>query len=173
MSVPSSPPSILVGNPQGDLESIFYNAINKAEQDFGRQPDLIIVVLKTSSIPVYRAVKQALEIGHGIASQVMLAEKVFKDRGQPQYLANISMKVNVKLGGKNWTVNQPLFQQSRWMLIGGDVSSPSPSALKLDPPPPSTAALCATIDRDCTCESASSGGRCNAPLLLLKADPNM
>jgi hypothetical protein len=94
MSVPSDPPSILVGNPQGDMESIFRNAINKAEQDFGSPPDLILIVIKTNSIPVYHAIKQALDIVQGIASQVMVAEKVFRDRGLPQYLANISMKVS-------------------------------------------------------------------------------
>ncbi len=171
MSVPRDPPSILVGNPQGDMQSIFRNAISKAEQNFGSPPDLILIVLKANSIPIYHGIKQSLDVIQGIASQVMVAEKVFKDRGQPQYLANISMKVsssappsmvigspkkvNVKLGGINCTVNQPLFKRARWMLIGGDISSPGPSALKRDPPPPSTAALCATIDQDCTCKLPS------------------
>lgn len=95
MSVlPRDPPSVLVGNPQGNMESIFRNAITKAEQDFGSPPDLILVVLKTSSIPIYHAIKQALDVVHGIACQVMVADKVFKERGQQQYLANISMKVS-------------------------------------------------------------------------------
>jgi eukaryotic translation initiation factor 2C len=93
MSVPSNPPSILVGNPQGDVETILRNAIDKASQDFRSPPDLILIVLKASSIPIYHAIKQALDVVQGIASQVMVAEKVFKDRGVAQYLANISMKV--------------------------------------------------------------------------------
>lgn len=94
MSVPRDPPSILVGNPQGDMEAIFRDAIDKAKEDFRSPPDLIFIVLKASSIPVYRAIKQALDVVQGIASQVMVAEKVFKDRGLAQYLANISMKVS-------------------------------------------------------------------------------
>lgn len=94
MSVPRDPPKFLVGNTQGDMVSIFRNAIIKAEQDFRNPPDLILIVLKASSIPIYHAIKQALDVVQGIASQVMVAEKVFKDRGLAQYLANISMKVS-------------------------------------------------------------------------------
>jgi hypothetical protein len=171
MSVPRDPPSIFASNPQGDMEIIFRDAIAKANQDFHSPPDLILIVLKASSIPVYHSIKQALDIVQGTASQVMVAEKVFKDRGLAQYLANISMKVsnpdssfmitdsqmqvNVKLGGTNCIVPHPFFKQARWMLIGGDTSSGNPSALKRDPPPPTAAALCATWDQYCTGKSAS------------------
>lgn len=40
------------------------------------------------------------------------------------------------------------------MLIGGDTSMASPSALRQDPPPPITASLCGTWDRDCIGKSA-------------------
>lgn len=76
------------------MESIFRNAIAKAQQDFRSPPDLILIILKASSVPVYHAIKQALDVVQGIASQVMVADKVFKDRGLAQYLANISMKVS-------------------------------------------------------------------------------
>jgi hypothetical protein len=68
-------------------------AITKAEQEFRSSPDLIIIIVKANSTQIYQAIKQALDIRQGIASQVMVAEKVFKDRGLQQYLANISMKV--------------------------------------------------------------------------------
>lgn len=76
------------------METIIRNAIAKANQDFRSPPDLILIVLKASSIPIYHAIKQALDVVQGIASQVMVAEKVFKDRGLAQYLANISMKAS-------------------------------------------------------------------------------
>jgi hypothetical protein len=76
------------------MKTIFLNAIAKASQDFRSPPDLVLIVLKASSIPVYHAIKQALDVVQGIASQVMVAEKVFKERGLAQYLANISMKVS-------------------------------------------------------------------------------
>jgi len=88
------PPLIFAGNPQGDMEIIFRDAIAKANQDFRCPPDLILIILKASSIPVYHSIKQALDVVQGTASQVMVAEKVFRDRGLAQYLANISMKVS-------------------------------------------------------------------------------
>ena len=68
---------------------------------------------------------------------------------QQQYIANVALKVNVKLGGINAILEDSLFKNTRWMFIGGDISMPSPSALRLSPPPPSTAAMAATYDKDC------------------------
>jgi hypothetical protein len=56
----------------------------------------------------------------------------------------------VKLGGTNCTIDETLFKQNRWMLIGGDLSMGSPSAIRRDPPPPTTVALTGTYDRLCT-----------------------
>lgn len=78
----------------------------------------------------------------------MLMDKARKC--QPQYIANVALKVNVKLGGVNAITNEQLFKSRRCMLIGGDVSMPSPSALRQNPPPPSIGAMCGTWDKECT-----------------------
>lgn len=93
LCVPNRAPSILIGNPQGNIETVIRDSVAKAQRDFGSAPDLILIILKASSVPMYAAIKQALDIGYGIASQGMVAEKVFKGRGLAQYLANISLKV--------------------------------------------------------------------------------
>lgn len=80
----------------------------------------------------------------------MLFDKALNQRGQPQYLSNIALKVNVKLGGINSTVIEPTFRQRRWMMMGGDSSHPSPSQMRMNPPPPAFTALCASWDKDCT-----------------------
>jgi eukaryotic translation initiation factor 2C len=82
----------------------------------------------------------------------MLMERARKC--QPQYIANVALKVNVKLGGVNSTTGEPLFKRSRWMLIGGDISMPNSSALRRNPPPPSVAAMSGTWDKDCTAYTA-------------------
>ena len=79
----------------------------------------------------------------------MVVDKALSPRGQPQYLANIGMKVNVKRGGINAFVADPLFRQSRWMLMGADTSHPSPAQLRMDPPPPTYAAVTASYDQNC------------------------
>ena len=81
---------------------------------------------------------------------VMIVEKAMSGKGQLQYLANIALKVNVKLGGINSSVMEPFFRKSRWMLLGGDTSHPSPSQLRMNPPPPTFTALSATWDSSCT-----------------------
>lgn len=85
---------------------------------------------------------------------VMLVEKALSGRGQLQYIANIGLKANVKLGGINSIVTDPLFRNSRWMLIGGDTSHPSPAQLRMNPPPPTFSALTATWDNTCTAYTA-------------------
>jgi eukaryotic translation initiation factor 2C len=156
LSVPNQPPALLVGNPNGDIKQIVNNAIQKATQTFGAPPDLILVLLPKASIPLYVALKSALDIHYGIASQVMLAEKALKERGQAQYIANIAMKVNVKLGGTNCTIDEPLFKKDRYMLIGGDLSLAGPSAIRRDPVPPASSALVGTWDKSCTAYSSIS-----------------
>jgi eukaryotic translation initiation factor 2C len=80
----------------------------------------------------------------------MIIDKATNQRGQMQYLANIGLKVNVKLGGINSTINEPLFRASRWMVLGGDTSHPSPAQLRMNPPPPTYSAVCGSWDPNCT-----------------------
>ena len=84
----------------------------------------------------------------------MLVDKAMNQRGQPQYLANIGLKVNVKLGGVNSTVDEPMFKKSRWMMLGGDTSHPSPAQLRMNPPPPTYTALTASWDPNCVAYSS-------------------
>lgn len=84
----------------------------------------------------------------------MLVEKALSAKGQAQYIANIGLKANVKLGGINSIVPEPLFRNSRWMLVGGDTSHPSPAQLRMNPPPPTFSALTATWDKSCTAYSS-------------------
>lgn len=71
-----------------------------------------------------------------------------------QYLGNIGLKINLKLGGRNMCIGEPLFHRKRWMMMGGDVSHPSPAQLRQNPPPPSFAALTGSYDPDCVCFTA-------------------
>lgn len=76
-------------------------------------------------------------------------DKAMNSRGQQQYLANIALKVNVKLGGTNTTISEPLFRKSRWMVLGGDTSHASPAQLRMSVPPPTFTALTGSWDADC------------------------
>lgn len=66
-----------------------------------------------------------------------------------QYLGNVGLKINLKLGGRNSCVKEPLFHKKRFMMVGGDSSHPSPGQLRMNPPPPSFVALTGSYDVDC------------------------
>jgi eukaryotic translation initiation factor 2C len=154
MNVPREGPPVMVGNPFGNLIQVTNDAVARAHNKFGSPPDVIFYILQGASTPIYKTLKAGLDVHLGIASQVMLQEKALSGRGSAQYLANIAMKVNVKLGGTNCFAEEPLFQGSRCMLLGGDISHAAPGALRSVNPPPSTAALVATWDRECTAYTA-------------------
>lgn len=50
----------------------------------------------------------------------MLVEKALKSNGQLQYLGNIGLKVNLKLGGANSMIDMPFIKRSRVMMLGGE-----------------------------------------------------
>jgi hypothetical protein len=97
MGVPRDPPIPMMGNPYGDMRETMASAIDKAKAAFGGPPDVIFHLLKGSSIPIYQAIKSALDVHLGIASQVMLMDKALGGRGQAQYIANIALKVRRSL----------------------------------------------------------------------------
>lgn len=107
------------------MRSIIDDAIAKGRGAFGETPDLLLCLLRTSDIPLYQAIKLNLDLRLGIASQVMSAAKAITGRSNAQYLGNIMLKVNVKLGGCNAEISEPVLHRDRWMLIGGDISHAS------------------------------------------------
>ncbi|KAI9774689.1 MAG: hypothetical protein M1840_002938 [Geoglossum simile] len=163
INTPRGDPPIFHGNPHGDFKSLVAELLSKAHDAYGCRADLLIFLQHGSIEPTYRAIKNVCDIQFGVASQVINAEKYFRgEKGQMQYLANVGLKVNVKLGGMNSLVKEPLFQQKRWMVMGADTSHPSPAQLRMNPPPPTFAAVCGTYDKDCTKYTAvatAQGGR--------------
>ncbi|KAI9714677.1 MAG: hypothetical protein M1812_006342 [Candelaria pacifica] len=155
INVPNGGVPWLKGNPQGNIAILVGELMQKVHNAFGGKPQLLLFLIHSGCDPLYKAIKNVSDMQFGVASQVMLVEKAIHNaRGQLQYLANIGLKVNVKLGGVNSTVHIPLFQQQRYMLMGGDVSHPSPAQLRMNPPPPSFSALTGSWDRDCTAYTA-------------------
>lgn len=154
MTVPQQGPPYLIGNPNGHMPSIVNDAKALAMKAFGAEPNVIFFILKGASTERYQVIKMGMDCRLGIASQVMLEEKCMNVKGGPQYLGNIALKVNVKLGGTNCIAQEELFSQGRAMLMGGDISHAPPSALRKSTPPPSCAALVGTWDKECTAYTA-------------------
>ena len=111
-----------------------------------RKPSFVLVLLSGVDKYIYPGLKRMCDMQLGLQTVCMLLDKARKERGQDQYFSNVALKVNVKLGG----VNHLLAPESmRWllekktMLVGIDVTHPSPTSLKGTP---SIAAVVASVD---------------------------
>jgi eukaryotic translation initiation factor 2C len=60
-------------------------------------PGLLFFIVNDRNIDVYRRIKKSCDIRFGVASQVLQAKHVMS--ASPQYISNVCMKVNAKLGG--------------------------------------------------------------------------
>ncbi|KAI0278886.1 argonaute-like protein [Russula aff. rugulosa BPL654] len=83
---------------QGSLQQL-RNAGSECNRRSGSFPTLIVVVLPEGGNDIYSAVKHFGDVSTGVVTQCMKSSKCF--RAKPQYYANITLKLNVKLGGVN------------------------------------------------------------------------
>lgn len=57
----------------------------------------MMFVVLDRNVDVYRRIKKSCDIRFGVASQVLQSKHVLS--ASPQYISNVCMKVNAKLGG--------------------------------------------------------------------------
>ncbi|TFK71981.1 Piwi-domain-containing protein, partial [Pluteus cervinus] len=117
------------------------------------KPDFILVLLDARDNFIYPAIKRIGDVDLGIHTFHMqlfpaLGGKFKAAKSQDQYLANVALKVNIKLGGvnhiltagaTNWLTAKPT------MLVGIDVTHRSPGSREGTP---SVAAVVASYDDD-------------------------
>lgn len=60
-------------------------------------PTFLMFVVNDRNIDVYRRIKKSCDVRFGVPSQVVQAKHVMS--ASPQYISNVCMKVNAKLGG--------------------------------------------------------------------------
>ncbi|KIP10717.1 hypothetical protein PHLGIDRAFT_125407 [Phlebiopsis gigantea 11061_1 CR5-6] len=112
-----------------------------------KPPTLIVVVLPENATDVYTAVKHFGDVARGVATQCMKSMKC--SRANPQYFANVCLKINVKLGGIN-TIPEgrsvPILTDPHnpTMVMGADVIHPAAHSEGR----PSFTSLVASIDSD-------------------------
>ena len=87
----------------------------------------LLVILSNGDKRVYAAIRRICDIELGIPATCAQSPKIRGERGQMQYMANVALKINAKLGGVNHTLDR---NSSRWlsnattMLVGMDVTHP-------------------------------------------------
>ena len=113
--------------------------------------DLIVCVLP-GTCKAYNAIKTVGDLKRGIATQAVEDRNVF--RIQDQTISNILLKINSKLGGKNFVLSQApaLFANhlkqlfaTPIMVFGGDVTHPTPGDTSVTE---SIAAVVGSFDKD-------------------------
>ena len=129
-------------NPEGrDIAAAVKNLL----EQYGRL-DLILGIIPSTDSSVYNSIKQTCDVMYGIRNVNVQAEKLVKPVGLDQYCANVGLKINLKLGGANQSLkNMGLFGDGKTMLVGLDVTHPSPGSAKNAP---SMAGIVASVDKD-------------------------
>ncbi|CAJ2667196.1 unnamed protein product [Trifolium pratense] len=125
------------------LKTRYHDAKNKLQ---GRELDLLIVILPDNNGSLYGDLKRICETDLGVVSQCCLTKHVFKM--SKQYLANVALKINVKVGGRNTVLIDalsrriPLVSDRPTIIFGADVTHPHPG----EDSSPSIAAVVASQD---------------------------
>ncbi|PKA66209.1 Protein argonaute 1A [Apostasia shenzhenica] len=111
-----------------------------------KELDLLIVILPDNNGSLYGDLKRICETELGLVSQCCLVKHVFKM--SKQYLANVALKINVKVGGRNTVLADaisrriPLVSDRPTIIFGADVTHPHPG----EDSSPSIAAVVASQD---------------------------
>ncbi|XP_020617506.1 protein argonaute-2-like isoform X1 [Orbicella faveolata] len=125
-----------------DVESLF----SQWAVDYP-QLQLIIAVLPDKAKELYSEIKRVGDIVLGIATQCVKIQHA--QQAKPQVCANISLKINSKLGGINHVIDpsekSPVFRDPV-IIFGADVTHPTPTENGI----PSIAAVAASMDVNAT-----------------------
>ncbi|KAE8697655.1 Protein argonaute 1A [Hibiscus syriacus] len=127
------------------LKTRYHDAMTRIQPQ-NKELDLLIVILPDNNGSLYGDLKRICETDLGIVSQCCLTKHVFKM--SKQYLANVALKINVKVGGRNTVLVDaisrriPLVSDRPTIIFGADVTHPHPG----EDSSPSIAAVVASQD---------------------------
>ncbi|XP_022721851.1 protein argonaute 10-like isoform X1 [Durio zibethinus] len=107
------------------LKHVYHASMNKTK---GKELELLLAILPDNNGSLYGDLKRICETDLGLISQCCLTKHVFKI--SKQYLANVALKINVKMGGRNtvlldaisWRI--PLVSDIPTIIFGADVTHP-------------------------------------------------
>jgi eukaryotic translation initiation factor 2C len=134
------PHNISQHNPHADVARVLM------EEGRAANPELILVILPESAEDLRNAVKRFGDIECGVKTQCVKwtgkrEREVVDNRNINQYYNNLILKINMRMGGINFTPSRSWFQNRPTMVLGADVSHPGPGSAQ-----PSVSALVASVD---------------------------
>jgi len=149
MTVQDPQPAITYQNGQGNISQQLRAVGAECAKAKGGGPNLVVVILPgDSGNDIYTAVKHFGDTMIGVATQCLKSNKC--RNAKPQYWANVSLKINVKLGGIN-CIPDPnsaaLLTDPRrpTIVMGADVQHPAPGTEAR----PSFTSLVSSVDANC------------------------
>ncbi|KAK9146562.1 hypothetical protein Sjap_006465 [Stephania japonica] len=107
------------------LKHVYHSSSNKLK---GKELELLLAILPDNNGSLYGDLKRICETDLGLISQCCLTKHVFKI--SKQYLANVALKINVKMGGRNTVLLDaiscriPLVSDIPTIIFGADVTHP-------------------------------------------------
>ncbi|KAK0210004.1 argonaute-like protein [Desarmillaria ectypa] len=147
MMVQDRQPLCVYKDPQSVVDKSISDAISEARARRNTMTEFIVCILSDgSNADLYTAVKFSCDIKRGVANQCLRVGKCINAR--PQYWANVTMKINAKLGGVNVipdpkSVSIISDPKQPTIVMGAHVMHPAPGSQS-----PSYAAAVANIDSD-------------------------
>ncbi|KAF9260685.1 Piwi-domain-containing protein [Marasmius fiardii PR-910] len=151
MKVPDMPSPLLEAKlPRKDsrdpIRSAAIGEIRKTISSSPKKPSFLLVILSNGDKNIYSGLKHLCDCYLDVPTVCVHSAKIRKEKGQLQYFANVALKVNMKLGGVNHALDSGSMgwlKKAPTMLVGIDVTHPSPGSVKGTP---SIAAVVASVD---------------------------
>jgi eukaryotic translation initiation factor 2C len=126
--------------------------------------NLVVFLLRKASTPFYANLKDLADRKYGIHSLCLIGKLATMKKGDSaftEYMINVIMKINLKLGGINQSVPElkQYLETNRVMVLGADVVHAGPGSF---PGTPSIAAMVGSVDY--------SAGKCLGSMRLQRVD---
>ncbi|KAF4147288.1 Piwi domain [Phytophthora infestans] len=140
----SSPQMVHMDQYRGaQVEELMKMCFKELEARNRGPPQLIMVIKQDKSVGSYSDIKRMSDTVLGIPSQCIVSQNVRS--AKPQYCANVCLKINMKLSGKNSILREPLplVSTAPTIIIGADVEHPRSGMGSR----PSIASVVASLDR--------------------------
>ena len=106
----------------GALHEVLYQKLQTA-----KSASFLLIILSNGDKRVYDTIRHICDVELGIPATCAQSAKIRKERGQLQYMANVALKINAKLGGVNHALDPysaKWFTEKVTMLVGMDVTHP-------------------------------------------------
>lgn len=154
MNIPEERPP-LVHRRQDTVQDSLKEAMEQGERQFDQPVELILVLLLRKEAQPYQDFKRVAEGQLGVTTQCFVGRNAgigCQPRSRMQYLANLAMKINQKLGGINTQIAGGIDQalpvlgqraNQPFIVFGADVTHPT----SFDKNEPSVGAIVASMDR--------------------------